>query len=158
MPCSGKTRRRAQPALPPVHGEVREGVCPSESPAGITKISQNTAASSRGSGKERGANKRTLSASKGRDVQISWQSFRVGSHTLPAPRDAGWAGCCSSSSGPPPLECPSYLASQHSHLTQSVMESNYTMIWVKCNISWIALGSIRLRAQHFMAAGMGTNN
>lgn len=40
MPCSNKMRCRAKSALPPVHGEVREGVCPSESPAGITKLSQ----------------------------------------------------------------------------------------------------------------------
>lgn len=46
--------------MPLVHGEVREGVSPSESPAGITKISQNTGVGLWGRTEEQ-----TKSASKG---------------------------------------------------------------------------------------------
>lgn len=53
MPCSRKMQCRAEPALPPVCGEVREGICPSELPTGINKISQNTATILGDSGKSR---------------------------------------------------------------------------------------------------------
>lgn len=82
-----------------------------------------------------------------------WKSFGVGSHSLPGLRDAG-----SSSLGPLPLKCLSYPATQHGHLTHSILDSNYTMSLVKCNISWIGLENTHPRAQHFLTVGMGINN
>lgn len=130
---------------PPVHGEVREGVCPSESPAETTKITQNTAASSRGSGKNRAKNRTLLAASKGSDVvelrgrvpyptwtQGCWlQQFGTTSTEASiVPSQSVW-----------PFDSKRVGQQLHNVLSAILAESGQ-----------------RVSIQHFLAVGMGNNN
>lgn len=77
LPGWSKKLCKVEPVLPLVHGEVRKGGCPSESPAGLTKTIQSGAGSS-GAQEEERCKQKGFPCCKGQWCTDRLWGFRVG--------------------------------------------------------------------------------